>query len=226
MSSPKNQANRARAAASHRTTPASSSGRSWVPIVGVVVVALVAVGIALLVAGGDEGGGDDTALATAGVTVRGDALPPLQGGGADPAVGLEAPTLEGVSPGGTPLSVDFEGSEPTLLAFLAHWCPHCQAELPNLVTMAEQGQLDDVRPVIVATGTDEAAPNYPPGPWIEDEGWDGNVILDDEQYSAGDAYGLTGYPYLVLVDTDGNVIARASGELGLEGLLTFVEQAS
>lgn len=225
MSSPKNQANRARAAASHRTTPAGSSGRSWVPIVVVVVVALVAVGIALLVAGGDEGGDDDTALATAGVTVRGDALPPLQGG-ADPAVGLEAPTLEGVSPGGTPLSVDFEGSEPTLLAFLAHWCPHCQAELPNLVTMAEQGQLDDVRPVIVATGTDEAAPNYPPGPWIEDEGWDGNVILDDEQYSAGDAYGLTGYPYLVLVDTDGNVIARASGELGLEGLLTFVEQAS
>ncbi len=221
MTSPKN---RARAAAEHRAAANAAPRRSLVPFVVVALVAVIAIGVALLSSGGDDGA-DGDALATAGITVRGEALPEFAGGGTDPAVGTPAPTLEGVSYDGTPLDVDFEGNEPTLLAFLAHWCPHCQAELPNLVTMAEQGQLDDVRPVIVATGTDESAPNYPPGPWIEDEGWKGNVILDDEGYSAGSAYGLAGYPYLVLVDGDGDVIARASGELGLEGLLAFVEQA-
>lgn len=227
MSSPKNRADRARADADHRTAASAPPRRSPLPFAVVAVVAVIAIGVAVLVSSGDDGrdGRDGEALATAGVTVRGDALPELRGGGDDPAVGMPAPTLEGVSLDGTPVELDFEGDEPTLLAFLAHWCPHCQAELPNLVTMADEGQLDDVRPVVVLTGTNEAAPNYPPGPWIEEEGWTGPTILDDERASAGSAYGLAGYPYLVLVDADGNVIARASGELGLEGLITFVEQA-
>lgn len=225
MSSPKNRANRARAAAEHRTAASAPPRRSLLPFVVVAVVAVIAIGVAVLLSSGDDGGSDGEALATAGITVRGDPLPELPASGDDPAVGMPAPTLEGVSPDGTPTNVDFEGDEPTLLAFLAHWCPHCQAELPNLVTMAEEGQLDDVRPVVVLTGTDEAAPNYPPGPWIEREGWTGPTILDDEAYQAGGAYGLSGYPYLVLVDADGNVLARSSGELGLEGLVTFVERA-
>lgn len=218
----------------------TSSRRSLYVIAGVVAVVLLALGVALVAgSGGDDdtatdttsdatgsGGGDAAAVSDdTPATVDGTPLPPLPSGGSDPATGTAMPTLSGTTLDGEAITIP-EPGRPTMILFLAHWCPHCQAELPNLVTMAEQGQLDDVRPVIVATGTDEAAPNYPPGPWIEDEGWDGNVILDDEQYSAGDAYGLTGYPYLVLVDTDGNVIARASGELGLEGLLTFVEQAS
>lgn len=221
MSSPTPRAARARAAAEHRPR-APAPRKTILPVVALVVAGLVAVGVALL-AGGDEGDGGGDVLATAEVTVRGDPLPPLADG-PDPAVGSPAPGLEGVSEQGNPTTVEPTG-EPTLLAFLAHWCPHCQAELPNLVTMAEEGQLDDVRPVIVATGTDDSAPNYPPAPWLEDEGWDGNVILDDEDYTAAAAYGLAGYPYLVLVDADGDVIARASGELGLEGLISFVEQA-
>ncbi|HEU5085401.1 MAG TPA: TlpA disulfide reductase family protein [Acidimicrobiales bacterium] len=225
MSSPKNRANRARAAAEHRTAASAPPRRSLLPFAVVAVVAIIAIGVAVLLSSGDDGGSDGEALATAGITVRGDPLPELPASGDDPAVGMPAPTLEGVSPDGTPIDVDFEGDEPTLLAFLAHWCPHCQAELPNLVTMAEQGQLDDVRPIIVLTGTDENQPNYPPAPWIEREGWTGPTILDDERYQAGGAYGLSGYPYLVLVDAEGDVLARSSGELGLEGLVAFVERA-
>jgi cytochrome c biogenesis protein CcmG, thiol:disulfide interchange protein DsbE len=224
MSSQKNRGARARSAASHRTPATAGPRRSLVPIIGVALVAIVAIAIALLASGGDDSGDGDT-LATAGITVRGEPLPDLAGAGSDPAVGMTAPSLEGVSPLGTPVDVDFDRAEPTLLAFLAHWCPHCQAELPNLVTLAEQGELDDLRPVVVLTGTDSAAPNYPPGDWVDREDWDGPVILDDEAYSAGRAYGLGGYPYLVLVDADGAVIARASGALGMEGLLTFIAQA-
>jgi thiol-disulfide isomerase/thioredoxin len=105
------------------------------------------------------------------------------------------------------------------------WCPHCQAELPNLVALDENGALDELDAVVVLTGTTDTRPNYPPAAWLEREGWTGRVLVDDEDQPAAAAFGLTSYPYLVLVDADGEVIARSAGELGMEGLLTFIEQA-
>lgn len=229
------------------STKSSPSGgprapkRSSLPFVVLGAIVVVAFAIALLASGGDDGdddGGDtatgDTAgegsesgsgelLATAGISVTGDDLAPIGDGGDDPAVGTPAPTLEGVDPTGQGTAVEYD--EPTLLAFLAHWCPHCQAELPQLVALADEGALDGMDAVVVLTGTDETAPNYPPAPWLEREGWSGRVILDDEGQSAAQAFGLTSYPYLVLVDGDGEVIARNAGELGLEGLRELVAQA-
>ncbi|HEY1117001.1 MAG TPA: TlpA disulfide reductase family protein [Acidimicrobiales bacterium] len=230
------------------STKSSPSGgprapkRSSLPFLVLGAIVVVAFAIALLASGGDGGDDDgaDTAtgdtttgagsesgagelLATAGISVAGDDLAPLADGGDDPAVGTPAPTLEGVDPTGQGTSVEYD--EPTLLAFLAHWCPHCQAELPQLVALADEGALDGMDAVVVLTGTDETAPNYPPAPWLEREGWSGRVILDDEGGSAAQAFGLTSYPYLVLVDGDGEVIARNAGELGLEGLRELVAQA-
>jgi cytochrome c biogenesis protein CcmG, thiol:disulfide interchange protein DsbE len=197
--------------------------RSYTPFIVVGVIFVVALGIALLASsGGDDEGGDLQQLATAGVSVTGDPLPPLPEGGDDPAEGTPAPALEGVSPAGVGTAVEFD--EPTLVAFLAHWCPACQAELPEIVALAEEGGLDDLDVVAVLTGTDESAPNYPPGPWLEREGWTGRVLLDDEGSPAASAFGLTSYPYLVLVDGDGNVVDRNAGGLGLEGLRQFVAQ--
>lgn len=216
-----------------RTASGPSTGRSPLPWIALAVVVVVAVVVALLASGGDDSGDDGTdaasssggeALATAEVTVAGGALAPL-GGGEDPAAGEVAPTLEGVAPDGTPITVEPSG-EPTLLAFLAHWCPHCQAELPRLVDLAESGELEGLRPVVVLTGTDESAPNYPPADWLEREGWTGEVLVDDDGAPAAQAYGLTSYPYLVLLDGEGRVIARSAGELGEEGLRAFVDQAA
>jgi thiol-disulfide isomerase/thioredoxin len=196
--------------------------RSYTPFIVVGAIFVVALGIALLASSGDDGG-DDGSLATAAVTVRGDQLPPVPEGGEDPAVGTPAPTLEGVDPAGQGSEVTF--GEPTLVAFLAHWCPACQAELPELVALAEEGGLDGLDAVAVLTGTDDSAPNHPPGAWLDREGWTGRVLLDDEGSPAASAYGLTSYPYLVLVDADGEIIARNAGGLGLDGLRQFVAQA-
>ena len=221
MSTTKNRAARARDVGRPNRGP---SRRALVPVLAVVAVIVVAVVVALLTSGDDDTDGGGDALATAGVTIRGEQLPPLGGGGEDPAVGTQAPTLEGVSHEGTPTTLEPTG-EPTLVAFLAHWCPHCQAELPRLVELAEEGALDDLRRVVVLTGTDESAPNYPPGEWLEREGWDGEVIVDDESSSAGAAFGLSSYPFLVLLDGEGHVVARSAGELGTEGLQAFIAQA-
>jgi len=219
MSTTKDRAARARDVG----RPRDGRPRALVPVLAVLAVVVVAVVVALASSGDDGGDAGTDLLATAGITVRGDALPPLADDG-DPAVGAAAPTLEGVAPDGTPTTVEPAG-EPTLLAFLAHWCPHCQAELPRLVELAGEGALDGLRPVVVLTGTSEDRPNYPPGPWLEREGWDGEVVLDDETAAAGSAFGLTSYPFLVLLDADGDVVARSAGELGMEGLRAFLDQA-
>src|SRR5438552_12519468 len=60
------------------------------------------------------------------VSVTGTALPSFSGDTeADPAVGKPMPTLRGTSFDGTPVTIAPDG-HPKVIAFVAHWCPHCQ----------------------------------------------------------------------------------------------------
>ena len=98
--------------------------------------------------------------------------------------------------------------------FVAHWCPHCRREVPAVTEWVKAGhQPDDVKLYAVSTATSPDRPNYPPSSWLEDEGWPGPVLADDESGSAASAYALPGFPYFVAIDADGNVAARMSGEL-------------
>jgi len=187
-------------------------------VVGIALVVVAA--IAFVVLGGDDGAGGE---AFAPVEVDGTALPIYQAGGDDAAVGQAAPVLEGEAPDGT--TVDVAPGEPTLVAFLAHWCPHCQAEVPVLVDLAEQGDLEGVRLVGVLTGSNPDAPNFPPAAWLEDEDWPGEVMFDDEAASAAQAYGVDGYPLLVAIDAEGDVVGRASGEVPADEIVALVDEA-
>lgn len=185
-----------------------------VPIVAVVIGVVVAIGLAIALFGGNGNGGStatggDGSASFGPVEVVGDALPAFAGG-ADPAVGEPAPELRGLTPAGDAISVGT--SEPTVRVFVAHWCPHCQREVPVLVDLAEEGVFDDARLVAVLTGTNADAPNFPPAAWLEREGWPGEIMLDDETFTAARAYGLDGYPFAVYLDADGEVVARTSGE--------------
>jgi hypothetical protein len=70
----------------------------------------------------------------------------------------------------------------------------------------------------VSTGVDPSQPNYPPAEWLRREGWSVPVLVDDPVGSAAEAYGLTGFPFFVFVDGDGDVVSRAAGELTIEQL--------
>ena len=48
-------------------------------------------------------------------------------------------------------------------------------------------------------------------------------MADDAEGTAAAAYGLQGFPFLVLVDADGNVTMRTSGELGDDGIVAALE---
>lgn len=207
------------AAGKKKPAPAvKRSGRSWV--FPVVVIAIVLAGVVAVVvaksggSGSGSGGGDSNKVQVAAeVSVTGDPLPALPKTGADPAVGLTAPTLGSVDFDGKNVQVGGATGSPYAIAFLAHWCPHCQAEVPRLVGIAKNGKIEGVDVVGVATGTSDQYPNYPPSAWFAREDWPFGVMVDSASATAANAYGLSAYPFLVFVDADGKVVGRTSGEV-------------
>jgi len=154
------------------------------------------------------------------VEVIGDALPPLTTNdfSADPAVGNPAPVLVGLGYDGRTIRLDPAADGPTMVVFLAHWCPHCNDEIPVLLKLRDDNRIpDEVNVIAVSTAVTPGQPNFPPDEWLDDKDWtypaiaDG-VDLERDTWIAADAYGVSGFPFVVLVDAAGNVAARWSGE--------------
>lgn len=211
------------------TKTKDSSGLDLTTVAGIgVIVLVIAVGIALALGLFDGNTSAANAVQeTADTTVEGSTLPPFDSANpaADQALGMPAPQVTGEDFSGEEAELLVEG-EANLLVFLAHWCPHCQAELPLLVDEWKDGLPDGVNATAVITAQDPNQSNYPPSAWLARDGWDYNVILDDEANTIGGGYGLTSYPYFVVVDADGNVAARTSGELGRDQINALLDVAT
>ncbi len=231
--------------------PPARSKAPWFIAGGIAVVVALAAIVAVAASGGDD---DDSAAqdttttaAVVGptspattldpsatvppaeyqpVTVTGDALPRFGNDGDDPAVGSTPPTLQGYSFDGTPIEIDPSAGRSTMVVFLAHWCPHCNREVPRLVEWYQDGGVPpDLDVIGVSTGADESAPNWPPSEWIADEGWPWPIMADDEDQTAAQAYGLPGYPYFVIIGEDGTVKHRQSGEIEIDDLEQIITSA-
>lgn len=199
---------------------AAASPRSYVlPIlIGVVVVAAIA--IALLA--GRSSDDDKAATGSGGTTlpekaaqparIEGNSLPSFDPRTADAAIGQTLPTASGTGVDGQPVTVGPKG-RPGVVMYLAHWCPHCQREVPLIVQWMRDGKAPagfDLQ--AVTTAIDPAKPNYPPSAWLAKEGWTIPTLIDPDNKVA-QAAGLSGFPYYIWYDADGKVVARSSGEL-------------
>lgn len=161
--------------------------------------------------------------------ITGDPLPTL-GNGADAAVALTAPTAAGAGLDGTVVTIDPAARQrPTLVVFVANWCPHCHAFLPNVEAWIADGTIPaDVDVVVVATA--ESASAESSADWLAQLGWTTPVLVDGDNGdgqpgSVALAYGAPGWPYTVLFNADGTVAARTSGELTqsqMQQLLAFL----
>lgn len=205
-------------------------------LIGVVVVVVVAVALAFGLGwgkssddgGSGNGGGDGIGSGEAQpVTVVGEALADLPKSGGDPAVGMPAPTLEGFGFDGSALNiVPGADGKPIMIAFLAHWCPHCNYQLPQLVEWIDSGRVPDgLQIYAVATSMRRTGANFPPSSWFENNNWDGLVLADSTSMDAAVAYGLTGLPFMVVLDGDGNVAKRFSGETSAADVDKYVRAA-
>lgn len=192
-----------------------------------IVVAVVIVGALMIAVFSNRSKDEQAAEAaaqTASVTITGQPLATYPGqGSADPSVGATIPDLRGTTLDGTPATITDDGKAKVLL-FAAHWCPHCQKEIPLLAPYLRDNPLpSNVELHTVSTGVNPDAPNYPPSNWFEREQWPTTVIADDENNTAAQAYGLDGYPYFVFVNADNTVSARASGEITVEQFQAYVD---
>ena len=193
-------------------------------IAGVVVLALMVVWFS----GSDEPVGEMVpTVEVAVVQVTGVPLPSFVNELGDVAVGMEAPGVSGVSFTGEEVSVAPGEGSAYVLGFFAHWCPHCQRELPGLSEwMMFNDQPANVEVVAVSTAVNDGAPNYPPSAWFREVGWTAEVLVDSEAMDVADAFGLSSYPFFVLVGADGNVVARVSGEIGIPVWERLLEAAA
>lgn len=193
-----------------RTSPTSTTPL----IIGVVVVLLLALGIALLGGGNGPGTGFDPADYARPV-IDGEAIAPG-------ATGVQAPTVLAdalLSEGQLDLPTQGEG---TMIVFLAHWCPFCNAEVPVINEwLREYGLPEGTELRAVATGIDPSKPNHPPDQWLRDFGWTVPTLTDIDG-SIGEAYGIDGYPRWVFVDAAGTVVG-SSGPLKAQDMAEIAE---
>jgi len=180
--------------------------RTVAVVVGVLVIVGGLFGLSALLSG--DSLPDDSVAPE----VAGEALAAFPDSGEDPAAGAEAPDVTGSDYTGAPTAIG-EAGTPQVIVFLAHWCPHCQREVPVLRDWVDEGGLPEgVELVGVSTLQDQSRGNWPPQDWLADEEWPGAVLVDRGE-AVATAYGMGGTPFWVFVDADGQVVSRAAGEL-------------
>ena len=147
------------------------------------------------------------------INVSGEPLPQYAGENDDNvALGLRAPTFSAPDQNSEIFQLEKNGNSKALL-FLAHWCPHCQREVPVVQRFIDSnGVPPGIDVIAVATSIDRGRENYPPQVWLEREGWSETQIYDLDR-EIGEAYGLNAFPYWVFLDKDLNVLARRTGNL-------------
>ena len=216
-------ANQTRSAASRRgPQPPPKKKFPVLPVVfGVVALALIA---AIMFSSSRSINDDETGEPT----ITGEVLAPFATGtepASDEAVGTTPPTLSGEDFDGNSVVIDPADGTPKAVVFLAHWCPHCQAEVPRVQAWLDAGGgVDGVELMSVATSMNSARPNYPPSEWLEGEGWTAPVLRDTAASDAYIAYGGGAFPFYVFIDADGNVVRRSSGELDVATLEMYMQE--
>lgn len=229
---------------SAKVRKAAAAGRSnrtmwlWIGVVVVVVVAgVVAIAVSSSSSKNSSSGGraspaGGTVVPNGNptnqpVTVTGTALPmqPQDTTTPDPAIGKTIPTVTGETFDGSKITIS-PTDGPQIVMGIAHWCPHCQAEIPKVQQWLDQnGMPKDVAIHAIATANDPTRGNYPAGDWLRGLGFSVPTILDNNGNQAANAFGVGGFPYFLVVDANGKVVTRVSGEIPMTTFAQLIDAA-
>ncbi len=194
---------------------ANAGRRSTGLWIGLGVLAAVVVAAAVAFGGGQESATPPTGT----VSIARASGPMLAVGEAVPD--WSAPSLSGDG------ELAWAGAvgQPTVLAVWAPWCPHCQAELPRLD--AALASHPDVEMVSVATAIG-AQPGPTPQEYLDSEGLDFAVGVDDEANTIMTGLGVSSFPTTYYVASDGTVLDVTTGEVDparLDQILATLESS-
>jgi cytochrome c biogenesis protein CcmG, thiol:disulfide interchange protein DsbE len=136
---------------------------------------------------------------------------------ADEAFALPAMTLEGFADGPEVALADFRG-KPLVINFWATWCAPCVREMPEF-QKAEKAFGDKV--ALLGVDVEDAPPNAEP--FVERLGITYPMAIDPQR-ELYFAVGAAGMPTTLLVDPDGIVRYRHTGDLDLPRLKSLVKE--
>jgi thiol-disulfide isomerase/thioredoxin len=205
---------------------APTSKSKSIPIVGIVfaVIAVLAV-VAVVFAGSSNSSNGADEFGEPRIDGQLSAMPPTAAVDTS-AAGETAPTVIGKDFDGNTVTIENDGKAKAIV-FLAHWCPHCQNEVPAIQAWLDAGGgVEGTEIYSVASAMDSSRDNYPASAWLDRENWTVPVIVDDAAGSIHRAYGAGGFPFWIFVNSDGTVALRAAGELGVDQLQTFLSSLS
>lgn len=95
---------------------------------------------------------------------------------------------------------------PTVLILWAPWCAECERELPIVAAVARQFPAVRLTSIVTAVGQE---PGPTPAQYMCEHGYTFPVAFDSQAQELADAFGLTGYPLIYYVYSDG-IAARAT----------------
>jgi thiol-disulfide isomerase/thioredoxin len=117
---------------------------------------------------------------------------------------FSAPSLAG---GGAVNWTDHVGT-PTVLAIWAPWCPACQEELPVLDRVVKETPGVQMITIVTAIGD---RPGPTPEAYLADHGLTFPVAVDDGDGTIAHGFGLTSFPSVMFVDSNGTVVRSDVG---------------
>lgn len=201
------------------------NNRTLLLVLGLLGVVVAAGATAWLLSENDDvSTGGPVVGETLPVEVNGAALPAFEDGATDPAVGMRMAELAGQRFDGTNIVVGGATDGPTMYVFLAHWCPACNDEIPELIDLDDRGDVPAGLDIIgISTAVAPDRPNYPPSRWIVEKDWPWDMMADDRVATSYLAAGGGGFPFSVLVDADGTVLARHSGSRSADDIQLWIE---
>ena len=134
------------------------------------------------------------------------------------------PDIEGISISGEPFKIQNDGRKKIIL-FLAHWCPHCQVEVEVFKSWIKtRGVPNDFDIYGIATANNPSQENYPPEIWLKEGEWKFPTIIDTDSDNIAKIFGVTSFPYWVLVDSDNKILTRLTGTFKEEEIDVIVSK--
>lgn len=137
------------------------------------------------------------------------------------ATGKPAPEIAMPNADGDTLRLSDLKGKVVLIDFWASWCGPCRKENPNVVRLYNKYNKDGFE--IFSVSLDGSKDRWLNAIAADNLSWDYHVSeLKKWNSSAGKAYGVSGIPFTVLVDQEGNIISTNLRGVALESALSSI----
>ena len=149
--------------------------------------------------------------------------------------GTEAPSIGPLqaADGNEYTLAQYQGSV-VVLEFFATWCPNCQAETSVLTQIQHNDAASGVRVLSVTASNDgrhsESIPQATPIS-MGDVRWYASTYhlyypaLLDTSLSAGNAYGVQGFPTIYIINKQGVITFAGEGQITYDSLQRYINEA-